>query len=232
MNDVIDKIYCINLPQSQDRWKKVSASFENLGLGNKLNRIEAVKPPQNFFLPNQVRNTQLGCTLSHLKTLGTSLKESEGNILVVEDDISPSDECNKIVSDVIKNLPKTWSICYFGGQPRKPLNLYKKSENINIYRAKGIIGAYAYAVNFNYIKSLFSYTISSLSTNSYRNSEGYLNYSGVYDYILLEFAAGTESFITYPLVFKPFPAVSTITGQDYSQKDLDNLIENRWKWVK
>lgn len=223
-DEIVDKIYCINLPESLERWKRVSTSFDKLGLSHKLNRIDAVKPPKNYYFPNQLKNTQMGCTLSHMKALGISFGESRGNVMIIEDDVSPSENCIEVVENVIESLPKTWSVCYFGGQPRTPLNLYKNVRNHNIYHAKGIIGAYAYAVNYNYIKSLFDYIIKSLVSES--------THSGIYDYILLEYTNLTNSFITYPLAFKPFPAVSTITGKDYSQQELDNLIEYRWKWVK
>lgn len=222
LNKIFDKVYCINLDECKDRWVEFQKQINILGMKNKLVRISGLKPPKNYFLPNQIMSGQLGCTLSHIKMLGHALKHANGNILVFEDDIIVNKDTSKLIKDYMNSLPEEWAICYFGGQPLVKLSLYKQKSKYKIFNAKFIEGSYAYAVNYNYIKELFNHCLSCLINDK-------SNFTGIYDHALYNFINKTKSFICYPLMIKPSPGLSCITNKYNTETSNEQFIENYWK---
>ena len=54
--NMFDQVYCINLDERKDRWEEFQNQIDLLGMRDKLVRISALKPPENYFLPNQLRS--------------------------------------------------------------------------------------------------------------------------------------------------------------------------------
>lgn len=225
---MFDKVYCINLDERKDRWDSFQKQIDLLGMRDKLVRISALKPRPNYFLPNQLRSGQMGCTLSHIKMLGHALKNAKGNVLVLEDDILVNQDTSELMKEYIDSLPQDWGICYFGGQPRIKLSLYKQNQKYKIFNAKDIEGSYAYAINYNVIYDLFNHCMSCLIDDGMRIN-GNIKVAGIYDYTLYSFANKTKSFISYPLIVNPAPGISSITGKNMTDKEYQQFIDKYWK---
>lgn len=225
---MFDKVYCINLDERKDRWEDFQNQIDILGMRDKLVRISAMKPPQNYFLPNQLRSGQMGCTLSHIKMLGHALKNAKGNVLVLEDDILVNQDSSELMRECINSLPQDWAICYFGGQPRIRLSLYKQNQKYKIFNAKNIEGSYAYAINYNVMHELFNHCMSCLIDDNMKINRN-LKVAGIYDYTLYSFANKTKSFISYPLMVRPAPGTSSITGGTMTEQQYDDFIKKFWK---
>ena len=75
LNDLVDKIYCINLEKSISKKLRCKALFHHLGI--KVNFFKAIRDK----IPNK------GCLLSHKAIINKSLLKNREKILIFEDDI-------------------------------------------------------------------------------------------------------------------------------------------------
>ena len=90
------KTYYINLDQEVDRRKKMEELLIKHNFKN-YERIDAI-----------LKENRRGCTLSHIKSLKTALKDSNYPFLILEDDVSIFNE------DFIVNVPDDADAMYLG----------------------------------------------------------------------------------------------------------------------
>ena len=150
-----DKIVCINLDTRNDKRKYVSDLFKKLNI------------PFEFYLAKKSKyGGTYGCFDSHINIIKKAYKEGHKNILIFEDDITPTYYYNnKNVKKCVEFMQKnnTWEIFYLGYCA--PM-LYKKKWSSEIYKVfypikydKNIfIGnplcAHSYAVNRRAMKNI------------------------------------------------------------------------------
>ena len=115
MDDFIHKIYCINLDKRTDRWNTICLpQFIKLNL--QVERVSAVDG-MLIDLPcdcsPQLRG-RIGCAMSHLNVLRLAQQHHIERILILEDDVSFSDEFIPTLSRLITNIPADWDMIFLG----------------------------------------------------------------------------------------------------------------------
>lgn len=164
-NDIIDAILIINLDDHHDRWNKISHSFAELGLADKIHRIPAVKgsdlPGYNqypWFRKRTVARAAkiagaAGCVLSHAHAIRFALRHPEWKtILVLEDDAVPCREKMAASSALLTSFVQEndWDMIYPGhtGTSRH-YSIVAKSETGSpmILRTDGVLGTFAMLIH-------------------------------------------------------------------------------------
>lgn len=182
IEDVFDKIFCINLERRRDRWEKTSKKFEDLGLSVERFRGYDGLLLKPFINPDvRVLRTggYIGCLLSHLEIYKTALERGYERILILEDDIvfhkNFHKEFKKIFNDIDLDS-NDWDLLYLGSANFN--NSYIVGEEINqstiknykIYgdrsfdKATNSWSCLAYAVNRKVMQRLLDY----YETNGYQ----------------------------------------------------------------
>jgi len=157
-------IYVINLNRSVDRKKFMENQSKILNI--KINFIEGIDGDNiqnlkngSFMLDNKninysnnistLNKYELGCFLSHIKTLLNAYFNNLEYILILEDDVTMSlvSKWNVSIKDIIKNAPKDW----------EAISLYcvKKRNTNEKYLKNKFWGTPAILYNKNGIKKLF-----------------------------------------------------------------------------
>lgn len=123
MNDIpISKIYVINLKKDTERLAKVSANLAGHGL--KFERVDAclgkslgLQPREEWagwlgarILPKPL----LGCGISHISTWERVVKLGLPNALILEDDARLVKGFKRKVIKLMKKIPPTYDIIFFG----------------------------------------------------------------------------------------------------------------------
>ena len=159
INNYFDKIYCLNLNNRTDRWKKVSKQFNDFGIiVERWSAIEGDNISNEIFYEfnsNNIREKEasdkglvenknsLACLLSHLEIIKNAKSNGYKKILIFEDDIFLSDEFNK----EIKSIEKIdWKLLYLGASQFNWLNI--KPEN-DLYKCSKTLGTFAYALDIS-----------------------------------------------------------------------------------
>ena len=94
LNQIFDKIYCINLDKRTDRWASVSQQFTKFGI--EVERVPAVDGSLSEIKSNYISDGELGIILSNIFILNHAKQNKYKSILIFEDDIIFSDEINNI----------------------------------------------------------------------------------------------------------------------------------------
>ena len=139
VNNMIDKVYVINLDDSKDRLQymeeqcdKCDLQFERFPAinGKKLNKELLRK--QGLLATDKMMIGAIGCSLSHINIWKKVLNNTNyQNILVLEDDcIIDPNFWNKFNS-YKSQIPKNFDILYLGGS-----NIYGKKISKNILKPK------------------------------------------------------------------------------------------------
>lgn len=159
--DFFDKVLYINLRNRVDRKEKMEKLFNRYGINAQRFEAISISKEDNDDLVRR------GCyfydeerpeyapriksaTLSHLTALFHSKLLNVENVLVLEDDITFSEDIETKLLAAIGDLKKReWDIFFLGCQP---FEAYKETENISkVIRATS---AHAYCVNGKYIQTL------------------------------------------------------------------------------
>lgn len=102
-----DRAYLINLPERIDRLRHARSELKQAGWWDRTEVFAACRPEDRGpFLSRGVR----GCFQSHLECL----KASQGNPLVLEDDIVLARSLPLLESLLASHLQSPWDIVYFG----------------------------------------------------------------------------------------------------------------------
>lgn len=113
LNDFFDNIYCINLPESKDRWKLVSNEFaKHLII---VERFEAVNGAPYFKVGLNRSAGHHGLVLTNIEIFKDAIAKGYKKILIVEDDIFFVDKINEKFGKKIEYLPNDWNMLYLGG---------------------------------------------------------------------------------------------------------------------
>jgi len=136
MNNIIDKIYCVNLDCDHERFKYVKQQFEKLNL--EVTRFPGIlgseiKPgdypeyikKDSWLLKNKCGS--VGCYLSHIKIWDEILEsENINQALILEDDIDLDIDFNQKLEKYYQQVPDNWDLIYLGTGKMKGNNITKK----------------------------------------------------------------------------------------------------------
>lgn len=140
LNDYFDKIYCINLKKSTDRWVDCEGLFKKHNLI--VERVEAIDG-NAIENPTNLLPGEFGCLLSHFKTLNLCKNQSISKALILEDDVEFVNNLTELFFEFIEQVPD-WDLLYFGGNhtPASP-NFVAK----NVLKLNHSYAIHAYAIN-------------------------------------------------------------------------------------
>ena len=114
LDKYFDKIYCINLDRRIDRWEETTIELKKWGLYDKVIRYSAVDGNTITQQNNKINKGELGLVETHIKIITEAKNNNYKNILIIEDDITFTEEIIKI-DEYFNQLPKSWDILWFGG---------------------------------------------------------------------------------------------------------------------
>jgi glycosyl transferase family 25 len=172
INNIIDKVYVINLDKDTDRLARFDAQMKEQRIeytrisavqGSKVGNSSKLTDWCNKFCTDGMK----GCALSHLQIWNDMLKHSYKNVLIFEDDAILEPNFNQVFKEAWDELPHDFDIFYLGCTVMCD-NSYKISKTINAIRdtppvvisehiksVKGSIGTHGYVIS-NKCAKLFS----------------------------------------------------------------------------
>jgi len=175
-------IYIINLEQSTNRrdyiqnqltkyniknYKFISAINGNKYLVNRKplpytkisnSFLKTYKVGDTYFKirePDYASNSEVGCTLSHLKAIETAYNDNHEKVIIVEDDINllPIKTWDKTLDEFLETAPKDWEAIYDGSRKDKH---YNKNIEFIKYSISHPFGAWFYIVNRKGMESILN----------------------------------------------------------------------------
>ena len=143
----IDKIYCININESKDRWHRIKTSAKREGLNidrfdainGKIHDLEDLEEIYKIKINKKLKKGTVGCALSHILALRRIKNENNDHVLILEDDVKITPGLNKEINSYLKEIDFDFDIIFLGG-----CNIYGKSykekfvKPINIKKKKKI----------------------------------------------------------------------------------------------
>lgn len=150
--DFFDKIYCINLPHSTDRWQQAQIEFEKVGIQDRVEQVWAEPPHSGLVLPTlKYPRGELGVTFSQTKALVHGLASQAKNVLIFEDDVTFIEKTTTFLERAVTELPATWEILFLGGNPMEQMALYSSK----LFKVSHFLCAHAYAINRSAMLKLY-----------------------------------------------------------------------------
>jgi Glycosyltransferase family 25 (LPS biosynthesis protein) len=99
-------IMCLNLDRQPERWTRMVARFEQLGIAGQVRRIPAVDTPDNH---------HIGCALSHRRALELARQENLHSVLILEDDAVFLQGATWVLRRSLRELERqNWKLFYLG----------------------------------------------------------------------------------------------------------------------
>jgi GR25 family glycosyltransferase involved in LPS biosynthesis len=142
LSDFFDKVYCINLDKRPDRWKKVNIEFEKNGFKN-VERFPAVDG-KTIINNTHLLDGELGIIKTHLKLIQKCKLENLNNVLIMEDDVTFSDDI-KNIEKFLQDIPSDWEMIYFGGNHKQ--SIPPTHIKNNVYKLNGTVAIQCVAIN-------------------------------------------------------------------------------------
>jgi len=119
INNIFDRVVCINLVNRKDKKKITQEKFDNLGID-----VEWYKAIQYGFLPNIISSLaetktssfnihqpyEIGCALSHYSVIKQALEENVEHLFVFEDDVCFHKNFNERFEKSYNVLPEKWDM--------------------------------------------------------------------------------------------------------------------------
>ncbi len=114
LNDIFDKVYCINLKHRTDRWEGCQTQFDKYGI--EVERIDAVNG--NEVVPDGVGKLmpgEVGVIRSNYNVIRDAKEKGYKRIIIFEDDVELCDDFNSRFMLHYDNTPEDWRFLYMGG---------------------------------------------------------------------------------------------------------------------
>lgn len=150
LNDYFDRVFCINLNRSVDRWKHVAQ--ECVTHDFKVERMRGYDFLEYTHLPPNLREPMKGpmsgCTASHRLVLGEIGLHNWDKVLVLEDDFHiVHDDFQERLREALLYVPTDWEMLYlgahYGGPPHGRINQHVvKADYIKTTSSYAIRGPY------------------------------------------------------------------------------------------
>ena len=185
----IDKIYCINLDRSKERWEiiKENANKSNIeihrfeGIDGNIIDKKMLEKKYNIKINHKLRKGTIGCALSHISLIKKISEENNNYVLILEDDVIIPEDFNKKVNSYLSKIDFDFDILFLGG-----CNIYGhefktnfvkpiQTDDQHLYRYN--LCCHAMLINKKNIHKILK-VLSSIDRSidtQLRNSFGYLN---------------------------------------------------------
>ncbi|MBD2020540.1 glycosyltransferase family 25 protein, partial [Leptolyngbya sp. FACHB-36] len=115
ITEFFDRTFVVNLPERVDRRKDMVRELENAGMPLTPQSVEifpAIRPETLDGFPSFGAR---GCFLSHLKILRQAKADGLNSVLVMEDDLTISEQFSATSANWMRQLQQTeWGFVYFG----------------------------------------------------------------------------------------------------------------------
>lgn len=144
INDLFNKIFCINLDRRPDRWELCVKEFAKHNL--KVERIAAEDGRKIKNKDTWMTGPRIGCCKSHVLILKKMIANGWEKALILEDDIEFIDNFQEIFCKKITHVPEDYDILYMCGN--NPQNLEMINEHIAKITSVLSTGAYAISAKF------------------------------------------------------------------------------------
>lgn len=139
-DSLIYKTYLINLDRSKDRLERMERGFANSGV-DKYERISAIDARHlketDYILKNRYKRNlvpgEIGCYLSHIKTLKAFLESSFEFAIIIEDDVKLENNYKNSAEKAIRTytaLPKKhqWDVLKLINGERRHIHVHQLDE--------------------------------------------------------------------------------------------------------
>lgn len=152
INERIDQVMVINLPEAKERYDEYIRDFSDMGFKD-INRVEAIRPNGG----RTPKDGYLGNRLSHIKCIKIARDLNLSNVLVCEDDArfdrKKIEEINSIIDDFVSFLDSDidWSHLYFGAGHKDPPKDTKFNHIKKMVKAWSV---HCYLVNSKYFDTI------------------------------------------------------------------------------
>ena len=143
MNEYFDKIYCINLDRREDKWLRTKSLLEKVGIeAERFSAVDGSKHMDTGIHFENMTNPEKACILSHLEVYKDALKNGYEKILILEDDVLPHKNINRLFMEHEELFDKA-NITWLGSNQFEYTHYEIKSH----YRAiKNTWGSFAYMI--------------------------------------------------------------------------------------
>ena len=161
MNNYVDNVYLINMDKDKKRLESVTKECNNVNItfkrfpGIDVNNLS--KEILDKYIPKEIQeygtNGLIGCGLSHLFIWKDAINKNYKNILVLEDDITFTDNFNEYFLNVINEVPEDYDILYLGYKDNI-CNPPKDCSFNYVYKPYFPLNLHAYIVSSKGLKKL------------------------------------------------------------------------------
>ena len=215
LNDIVDKIYVINLNRRPDRMERMKKILKEYNIvyerfpaidGNDINvmaewyNIKNTKNTKNTIISTV---NAYGCLLSHLEIIKLAKKNNYKRVLIFEDDLRFHKNFDNEIKK-IRYLPDNWKILYLGAS-QITIDINNIPKNNFYYHANKTDGAFAYIVD----SSIYDEVIKLLETKI-----------GPVDYLYKFIQDKYPSYVLYPNIIIANVAESNTRNYDISNKEV------------
>lgn len=158
LNNLVDKVYVINLDRRQDRLIDITNELNKHNI--KFERISAVDGEliegkhhlKHFDLPGDRNKAAVGCLRSHKNIILDAVKNNYKSICIFEDDVILQENFNEKLKNILHFIPADWDMLFLGCHWWKlpePINIGN-----NIYKLNGCFGAFGYIIKSNVFQDI------------------------------------------------------------------------------
>lgn len=179
LNNIFDKIYCINLEHRKDRWEKCQEYFNKYNLVvERFNGVNG-KNVIDDIRKNVLLDGEIGILLTHIEIIKEAKDKGYKSIFIFEDDVEFIEGFDEMFSVISKQIPDNFDFLYLGG------NNIQGSTKIttNIHKIY-----HTYAIqSFGIKNTMFDYILENLP-----------NYTKQIDVFYAELHSKTNSYIIKP----------------------------------
>ncbi|MDQ1141887.1 MAG: hypothetical protein EOO44_04165 [Flavobacterium sp.] len=141
--NLFDAIYCINLPESTDRYQKFIKTYQNFSHKNLI--IFAAVNGNTLMVKDWPGNSgELGCRQSHINVLKDAQAKNYNTFMVVEDDVIFPKNIGKKLDGFLKDVGSDWDMLYLYMENS---HLQPKKIKSNVYQLQNTLGMVAIIYN-------------------------------------------------------------------------------------
>jgi glycosyl transferase, family 25 len=172
LNNIISKVFVINLKHRKDRWIKIRKNFKNIGIklhkwnaiyGKNLSeqQIHEMTTPFCYYFCSL---SSMGCWLSHYSLWNYIIKNKLTNVLILEDDAYPEKDFEDKFIKGWAYIPQDYDFVFLGCAgscmtstnlfSRKSNQLVKKLNDFQIIRPAYPLTTHAYIISYQGAKKI------------------------------------------------------------------------------
>ena len=146
----IDKIFCVNLKQREDRKKRCEEIFNEHNLN--VDFFDAIDG-KSLNIKAKIKPGHVGCCLSHREIYKKFLNSNWNTVLVLEDDVEFDLNFKNLFETYFKEVPNDWNLLYFGGNHN---NTAKHMISEHVHRLHNTYTTHCYMINRRAINFLLN----------------------------------------------------------------------------